>query len=169
MKPKNYPSLSHLKNLLFLVLLLYFSIGIFLGTTKYSNKWPGRKEVFPFFSWFLFVKVPQDNRTDYSIIIHKYNGQEIKPGLPLEKADSSMIDKPYANARMNNLLRKMGLAYKRNKLDEFEKYKNIFEKNYINGEIKYELIEEKYSLLERYSVNQPYKIRKKSIIFLQNY
>ena len=130
---KNHP-LSLLQTSLFGILFLYLFIGLFLGITNSLGKKPKRQEIFPIFSWFLFHKVPKEEITVYTIIIHEHNGKIFDPGIPFEKADSSMRTKNYGVA--NSLLRDMGNSYQkinRKNSTNFAKFLNqIFLKGVLN-------------------------------------
>lgn len=162
-KSTKHPLFSR-QQLLFLILSFYFIVGIFLGVTNSLNKRPRTSEIFPIFSWFLFHKVPRDKVTAYNIIIHKYNGQIFNPGIPFEEADQSIVMNN-KNSVVQTLLNKMGNLYRRNKQKEFTKYRQIFEQNHLKGQVEYELVQEKYSLLQRLETGE---IRQKSLGFFSN-
>ena len=157
-------SLSLLRNSLFLVLFFYFSIGIFLGITHILGKRPRRQDIFPIYTWFLFHKVRQEQRTTYNIIIHQHNEKIFNPGIPFEKADYSIITAN--NVTVYTLINKMGNAYQRNKHEELTKLRKIFEGNFLKGQIKYELVQEKYSLLKKYKTGE---VKQTSLEFFHKY
>lgn len=152
-KKRRIHSLFLLQKLFFSILLFYFTFGIFLGVTNSLNKRPRTSEVFPIFSWFLFSQVPPEKVTVYNIIIHKHNEQIFNPGIPFEEADQSMA-RSNKNAVVQTLINKMGNSYRRNQQEEFTKFRQVFEKNHLKGQIEYELVKEKYSLLERFKTGE---------------
>lgn len=160
---KSY-QLSRLRGSLFLVLFLYLFLGLFLGITYNLGKRPRRQEIFPVFSWFLFSKVPKENITVYNIIIHKHNEQIFNPGIPFEEADKSIVTSN-KNAVVQTLINQMGNSYRRNQQEEFTKFRQVFEKNHLKGQVEYELVQERYSLLERFKTG---KIKQTSLDFFSN-
>ena len=125
-----------------------------------------RLDIFPIFSWTLFSKV-RETRTDYTIVIHQHNGQVFNPGIPMEKLSPSMIKSK--NSMVNTALKNMADAYFKNNQEELTKYRNIFEKNFLKGQIEYELLQEKYFLLNRYRTAETAEIKQTSLGFFRNY
>lgn len=140
-KRKNIYSFHLLQYFLITLLCCYFFLGIYLG--KISKK----QEIFPVFSWLLFAKVPPENFTRYNIVIYQHNGKNFNPGISFYQADKSMVTKN--NVVANTLIKKMARSYGKNQR-EFDKLRNVFEGSFLRGKIKYELVKEEYSLLEKH-------------------
>lgn len=169
-KRRKISSLSLLQNLLSSILLLYFLIGCFLGITRTFNIKPRTSEVFPIFSWFLFHKVRQEKYIVYNIIIHQHNNQIFEPGIPFKEADDSIIKTNKQQRTTNNvivhkLINRMGNSYLNNHEEEFIKLRRVFEGTFLKGKIKYELVQQEYSLLERYKTGE---VKNKSLGFFTN-
>ena len=69
------------KILILLFLLLYFVAGLF------ARNAPGA-EVYPFFSWFLFTKVPSFTETEYTIRFLTHEEEVFTPPLLFKEASS---------------------------------------------------------------------------------
>ncbi len=162
-KRRKIHSLSLLRNLLSSILLFYFFTGCFLGITKTFKIKPRTSEVFPIFSWFLFHKVRQEKYIGYNVIIHQHNNQIFVPGIPFEEADDSIITTN--NVIVYNLINRMGNSYLKNQEEEFIKLRRVFEGTFLKGKIKYELVQQEYSLLERYKTRE---VKNKSLDFFTN-
>ena len=69
-------------------LAIYFVAGI--GTLLL----PAR-EIFPFYSWFLFALVPQNSTTHYDLILHEVNGRHLDPPVRYQEADG-LVPSPHS-------------------------------------------------------------------------
>jgi hypothetical protein len=71
-----------------LFLAIYFVAG--LGTLLL----PAR-EIFPFYSWFLFALVPQTSTAHYELILHEVNGTPLEPPRRYQEA-KGLVRSPHS-------------------------------------------------------------------------
>ena len=135
------PSLRRVRSQLILLLVLYF----FAGTAS-QKVVPGVDEIFPFFGWSLFSKVPDEGR-HYSILIYRQDGQKIDPPAPFLVAPDSVVTGNRYIAR--KVIQRLGQAYDRGEAEEVEELRRLLEQNYLAGrKVRYELVHERYQPLE---------------------
>ncbi len=134
--------LRRLHRRLVLIVVLYF----FLGAAS-QKLVPGVDEIFPFSGWSLFSKVPSQERT-YSIVIHQHDGQPLDPPVAFLQAPGSIVTGNRYIAR--KLIQSLGRAHDRGEAEKVEHFRELLEPNYLRGEVRYELLFERYRPLEKW-------------------
>lgn len=112
---------------------------------------PGVVEIFPFYGWSLFTRVPNES-TRYTIRIIERNGRPID-SAPL------FLEAPPALVRGNRfigrkVIQSLGKAHDRGETAETDRLRNLLERNYLRGRVRYELIRERYRPLERWETGE---------------
>ena len=107
-----------------LFLAIYFLVG--LGTLLL----PAR-EIFPFYSWFLFALVPQKTTTHYELILHEVNGQPVDPPRRYQDADR-LVRLPH-NVIVYRLTQKIGET-------NDSRARELLEKDWLPPKTRYEII-----------------------------
>ncbi|MEJ2086333.1 MAG: hypothetical protein P8Y44_11745 [Acidobacteriota bacterium] len=139
-------SLRLLRDRLILLLILYFVAG------NVSQKLiPGVDEIFPFFGWSLFSSVPNEDQR-FTILIEEHNGQVLEPPvLFLQAPDTIVTGNRYVGRKV---IDKMGRAKKRERGRKVKKYRSLLETNYLRGQVRYELVYERYDPLEKWKTGE---------------
>lgn len=107
-----------------LFLALYFVVG--LGTLLL----PAR-EVFPFYSWFLFALVPQNGTAHYDLILYEVNGQPVDPPRRYQDADG-LVRSPH-NVTVYRLIQRIGAT-------QDAQARELLEKAWLPPKTRYEII-----------------------------
>ena len=134
--------LRRLQRRLALIVILYFFLG---GASQ--KLVPGVDEIFPFFGWSLFSKVPSQERT-YSIVIRRHEGRQLDPPVAFLQAPGSIVTGNRYIAR--KLIQSLGRAHDRGEAEETARLRELLEHNYLQGKVRYELVFERYQPLEKW-------------------
>ena len=121
-------------------LIVYFVIGFL---TRYIPK----GEVFPFFSWKLFDSIPNTS-TEYGVLVSIYNGKSFQP--PRLFKDAKGIIPQYDSIQARNIIQNMGKAHVKAQIEERERLRRLFEKNFLKLPARYQLIRMRYNPLQRW-------------------
>jgi hypothetical protein len=148
-KPKE-PRLQPLRrwrSRLILLLVVYF----FAGTAS-QKVVPGVDEIFPFFGWSLFSKVP-DEGSHYTVLIYRQDGRKVDPPAPFLVAPDALVTGNRYIAR--KVIQRLGGAYDQGKGEEVEALRRLLEQNHLVGrKVRYELIQERYQPLEMWRTGE---------------
>jgi hypothetical protein len=105
-------------------LAIYFIVG--LGTLLL----PAR-EIYPFYSWFLFALVPQNATTHYELILYEVNGQPLDPPRRYQEADG-LVRSPH-NVTVYRLTQQIGAT-------QDARARELLEKTWLPPNTRYEII-----------------------------
>lgn len=108
---------------------------------------PGVDEIFPFFGWSLFSKVPNEVE-QYQLILHRCRGQRVKPPVSFLEAPDGLVRGNRFIAR--KLIQRLGRAHDRGDGAEVASLRHLLEQNYLQKKSRYELVFERYDPLERW-------------------
>jgi len=108
---------------------------------------PGVDEIFPFFGWSLFSKIPTYS-SRYTILIHEHDGQPVSPALSFHEAPGTMVTGSRPIGR--KLIQNLGRARDRGDDARVAELRRLFEANYLRGKIRYELVFEGYEPLQKW-------------------
>ena len=126
---------------LVLILLVYC-----LGGTV-SQKVLRVDEIFPFFGWSLFTKVPNvDER--YRVLILRHRQTELDPPVPYLRAPNSMAAGNRYHGR--KVIQALGRAFDAGDEAGVQERRRQLETNYLRGRVRYELIFESYDPYEKW-------------------
>ena len=144
-------SLPILRRRLVLILVVYFFAG------SISQKMiPGVDEIFPFFGWSLFSRVPNIDRR-YEVFITGQGGLKIDPPVAYLKADSALVT---GNEHIGRkLIQQLGGALERGESSDVMRLKRLLERNYLAKRVRYEVVVEDYRPLEKWRTGQAAKTR----------
>lgn len=143
-----------LKKYLLLFLIIYFSTGLL---ARYFSE--GTEDVYPFFSWFLFSKVPSRIQTDFAIRIHQFGGKQFEPPIFLEKAEDIYDTTLYSTAEYHRLIQQLAMSAKQNRSEETEYFRSKLEKTFVAHPVVYEAVEIKYNPIDRWKRGQLIKVK----------
>lgn len=107
---------------------------------------PGN-EIFPFYSWSMFSKVPTE-QNNYVVFIHEVGGKQLIPAKEFQEA-SGIVNSPQSVVA-HQVIQKLGLAYRRGDHKEQTEMRVLFEKNYLSVGTRYELASMNYDPLTRW-------------------
>lgn len=127
---------------LVLILVVYF----FAGAAS-QKLVPGVDEIFPFFGWSLFSKVPARADT-YTVLIDQHRGRQLEPPVDLQHAPETMVTGNRSIAR--KVIQKLGDAQTRGETSEVVRLRRLLEQNYLRGKAHYEIVFERYQPLEKW-------------------
>ena len=134
-------SLRRRRRHLVLILIVY-CIG---GTV--SQKVLRVDEIFPFFGWSLFTKVPNIDQR-YEILIHRHRRTELDPPVPyLRASDSMATDNRYHGRKV---IQALGKAFEEGDEAGVRERRRQLETNYLRGQVRYELVFESYDPYEKW-------------------
>lgn len=132
--------LRRLRRRLIWILVVYAIAG-----TVSQRLVPGVDEIFPFFGWSLFSRVPA-LETRYEVLIHRHDGRELAPAQPYLSAPDEMISGDRYVGR--KVVQRLGRASDRGELRRVKRLRRQFEQNYLEGSVvDYELIYESFDPL----------------------
>jgi hypothetical protein len=139
-------SLRQYRSRLIVVLIGYFAAGI--ASQKLI---PGVDEIFPFFGWSLFSSVPNEGQR-YTILIEEHDGQAIEPPVGFLNAPDNVV---IGNRNIGRkVINKLGRARKRHRGRKVKKYRQLLESNFLQGDVRYELVYERYDPLEKWETGK---------------
>lgn len=135
-------ALRPLRRRLLVTLVVYGLAG-----TASQKMVPGVDEIFPLFGWSLFSKVPnQDSR--YWIVIRRHEGRQIDPPVAFLQAPDSIATGNRYIAR--KLIQRLGRAHDRGDREGLAMLRRLLEQNYLKGNVRYELLFERYDPLAKW-------------------
>lgn len=140
--PLHPTSLRRLRRRLVLLLVVYF----FAGTAS-QKLIPGVDEIFPFFGWSLFSKVPGESAT-YTLVIEEQDGRRLEPAVSFLQAPRSLVVGNRFVGR--KLIQRLGEAHDEGKVAKVERLRRLLERNYLRGRVRYRLVFERYQPLARW-------------------
>jgi hypothetical protein len=123
---------------------LFLSAMILIGYAAIPL--PGN-ELFPFYSWSMFAKVPSE-RNSFAVFIHEVGGQPVTPAKEFQEA-GGMVNSP-KSVVAHQVIQKLGLAYAVGGRAELADAKSRFEKNYLSIGTRYALVRMNYDPLTRW-------------------
>lgn len=123
----------------FLLLLIYLFGGYFLTTDT--------QETYPFFSWNMFNRVPNEISSDFGIIIHSSPDKTYSP--PQFFKNTPEIYNPYKDETLYQIMiRKLGNSIQQNRPYETKKLRLELETNFVKHPVIYEIVKVKFKTLE---------------------
>lgn len=134
--------LRRLHRLLLGLLVVYF----FAGSAS-QKLIPGVDEIFPFFGWSLFSKVPAEQVT-YAVLLREQNGKALEGAVSYLEAPDSIAAGNRFIAR--KVIQSLGEAQDRGNTEEAARLRKLFEENYLHGRVRYELLFERYDPLHKW-------------------
>jgi predicted DCC family thiol-disulfide oxidoreductase YuxK len=126
-------------------IFLYFMVGTITGFL-------GVKEIFPFFSWSLFSRVPNKTTSEYAVIVSTYNGMTVFPPRLFQEAKEIIHESESIIAR--RLIQDFGKAYQNMEIREADELRKLFEANFIKSPAKYRLIRMIHNPVERWKTGR---------------
>jgi hypothetical protein len=111
-------------------LAVYFVIGLI------TEVYPGR-EVFPFFSWFLFTLAPQAGER-YALILHEVNGTVVDPPRIYQDADGLVPN--VQSDKMAELIQRLGAAIEQGETGQERQFRQLLEANYLFPNTRYDIV-----------------------------
>ena len=138
-----------LRKIIMAFLIFYFSVGLF---ARYLSD--GVEDVYPFFSWFLFSKVPARIQIDFAIRIHEFAEKRFEPPIFFEKAKGIYDKTSYSTTDYYHLVQLLGMSLQSNRMNEVKRLRRELEKNFLSYPVVYEVVELKFNPIERWKTGQ---------------
>ena len=128
--------------------LLLWIVAVYAVAGTVSQKMiPGVDEIFPFFGWSLFSKVP-NVETRYEVEIVAHDGRELDPPVPFLRAPTSMVrGDRYVG---HKLIGKLAAALEEGDRREVRRLRRLLERNYLRGRTRYRVVAETFDPLVRW-------------------
>lgn len=133
-----------MKKLIYIFLLFYFSMG--LGARFLSQ---GAEDVYPFFSWFLFSKVPARIQSDFSMLIHQLGQEKFDPPIFFEEVAELYDTSIYSRTEFHTLIQRLALSIKGARQKEAMSFRGSLEKKFQARPVVYEIVERGFDVMER--------------------
>lgn len=147
-------SYKRIKYFVIFSLVFYFVAGI-LTEVVLPNR---QKNFLPFYSWFLFHKVPSEtNRIAYGVLILEVNGKVLRKPLLFEEA-LGIVEEP-KSPKATELISSFARSLERKRTKESERYRSTFEDIYLPNNIRYQVAIIQYDPILRYETGK-YKVTK---------
>lgn len=141
------------KKILILFFVVYFVGGLM---TAVLPPWKD-KSVIPFFSWFLFDRVPPTKRLEYVARVLEYQGKVLEQPPLFSEAKGIVMEPRSAKAR--EIIREFTLAILERNEKEENRLRRIFEQSFMPACVRYEMALIEYSPIERWK-NGSYVVKK---------
>ena len=106
-----------------------------------------QREIFPFYSWFLFATVP-NGKTTYQVVLHRVNGQEIDPALPLNQA-SALVGGNARSIVLYRVVQRYGQALRNGDAAGAARERGYLEAK-LPAATRYEVVRERGDAIERW-------------------
>ncbi|MDX1502672.1 MAG: hypothetical protein R3325_09950 [Thermoanaerobaculia bacterium] len=108
---------------------------------------PGVDEVFPFFGWSLFSRVP-NLQTRYEVEILAHRGRALPEPVPFLRAGTPLVrgDRYVAH----KVIAKLAQAHQEGEADEARRLRRLLESNYLARRVEYRLVAESFEPLARW-------------------
>ncbi len=150
-------ALKRIRNGIVLMLAVYFVAG------SISQKMlPGVDEIFPFFGWSLFSRVP-NTATRYEVIVSRHNRQDVDPPEPYLKARLELVKGSRHLGR--KVIQLLGTALEEGDRKRADELQRLFEGSYLAGhDVRYEVVWESYDPLEKWRTGK--SLERRSIAVL---
>lgn len=137
-----------LKKLLIIFLVVYFIGGL---ATKALPAWKD-KSIIPFYSWFLFDKVPNKDRTTSAVRIIEYRGDIFQPPLLFTEAEGVVTEPRSPKAR--DVIQNLARSIARSQEEQSRFLREAFEQNFLPSCVRYEVISLEYNPIERWKTGR---------------
>ncbi|HEX9671678.1 MAG TPA: hypothetical protein VGC93_19570 [Thermoanaerobaculia bacterium] len=108
-------------------------------------------EIFPFFGWSLFSKVP-NLESRYWIVIDRHDGRPVEPPVSFLQAPESIVTGNRWVAR--KVIQRLGRAVDDGRTEDVEGLRRLLEHNYLKGRVRYELLFERYQPLDKWKTGE---------------
>ncbi len=94
------------------ILLAFLALYALMGISAHimSAKSNSTEDLYPFFSWFLFVNVPSRAQADFEIEIVEVDNQAISPPASLENLPDVFMENNLSDRELRDLIEKLGRA-----------------------------------------------------------
>ncbi len=142
-RPAPGGSLSRQRRVLIALLIAYFVAG-----TVSQKLVPGVDEVFPFFGWSLFSRVPA-TETRYTVRIEVHEGRRLDPPVAYSRAPAAIVTGNPAIAR--KVIQRLGRAAEAGDVEEVVRLRRTLERNYLQGSVEYTLSLDHYEPLKMWT------------------
>lgn len=136
---------QRLKIALIAFLIFYFVAG--LSTEIFLPE--KEKNLPPFFSWFLFDRVPNQNALNqYTLRLLEYEGKKLTPPVFFNEA-YGIIENPQS-PKMRILIQSLGQSMERKSEDESLRLRKTLEQVYLPQNLRYEIVIVTYDPILRF-------------------
>lgn len=136
----------------FKIFLVALFLLYFLGSFYTSGTLEG--EAYPFFSWFVFTKVPPKFQEGYTIRILKYGDKQLHSPVSFEDAYDVYMNRGIASPQYNYMIRALGTSVENKDLREIKRHRHTLEATFLSQPVVYEVVKIKFSTLERWRTGQ---------------
>lgn len=137
-------SYKYFRALLVALLVLYWGAGYY-----YSKSFAGER--YPFFSWFVFSRIPPRYETEDSIRLLELNGARLSPPLLLKDAyrENYFAKGPGLSiSQYRFLARSLGSAVGRKNEELVRRYRTEIENGLLGNTVVYEVVRVRYDTIE---------------------
>ncbi len=129
-----------IRNGVLLFLICYYVVGLLSGITP-------KREIFPFFSWFLFALTP-NQQAEYGLRLTTYAGEKLDPPIDFRAAGDRIVRG--TDIAFYRAVQKFGRAYANGDEAGLKRWRSHLESNHMRMPCHYELIHSSYHPIERW-------------------
>lgn len=144
-------SYNAIKIFLVTVIISYFYVAFYVTSHVPEG------EVYPFFSWFVFTRVPPESNTEYTLKILEYEGRKLDPPIFLKDAYKTYLTPSIAPPTYNYIVQSLADNVIAEQPDKVEQYRNALEGGFLSREAVYEIVEIRFDTLEYYKTGKFYE------------
>lgn len=135
---------QQLQQCVIIFLVLYAAIG--LGARFLSTE---TEDVYPFFSWFLFERVPPRVQTDMEVLVHAVGKDPFPSPLPFREV-VALHNPARSKAWYYTTIQQLGNALEKKRADEAALLRKTFEETFIHKPVTYEVVQQTYNPIDRF-------------------
>ena len=133
-------------------LLVYLLGGLLArSATNYQD------EYYPFFSWFLFYRIPARDYSNFAVRILAAGGTTYDPPLMFENA-SGVYETRTDLSIYHNFIQSLAQAVRNKRSSQIETFRNQLEAHFLRRPVMYEVDEVRYNPVERWQTGTVHTI-----------
>lgn len=116
------------------------------------------REIFPFFSWNMFNKVPPDIAEAYDVLIHKADTETFTPPKSINEVKNIYRPNAGGAALYRSIIGKFGLSLKDNNVKEASRRRAMLESKFLLHPVEYEVVHIRFNTIERFKTGRTLKL-----------
>jgi len=141
-------SYNFLKIFLTSTILLYFYMGFYFSSHTSEG------EAYPFFSWFVFTRVPPQFITGYALKIVEYEGKKLDPPVFFQDSHGIYFKKILTMTEYDYTIRVLGENIERGETEKVEQYRKTIEESFLSQPVVYEIVRIEFDTLKYWKTGQ---------------
>lgn len=111
-------------------------------------------EVYPFFSWFVFTRVPQKLNTEYAVKIAEYGNRKLDPPVFFADARGIYVKNSVALPTYNYIIQSLGANVEAGQPSKIKQYREALEESFLSLPVVYEIVRIEFDTLELWNTGK---------------